>query len=528
MVNPPPADMPPKRRAALSSSAVDLSLKPSFAASPSLPISRRRRLILYSVTFAAMLAMSSVLDVRRAALKHRHSKVQLSLPSASSLSSLSNVDHDDDSPVSATDIHPGQQNPSISLRPGDPSPPDASANLSAPTISKTPADAEAPVVKGDPVLSEQELKDDVDQLIAHVAQEEQGATNASAPVSPVPNPAAPEPATEEKKELTVPKPVQQIANTFLGLGGDSNTAPAPDSATQTNSTAEATEVKLNSEESFLSSQKRLQALLTDESMKLYADENDLRALEALALQATRGDCEQRSGAEGGSLFKTDAEAASNVDIERTDPLWGAWCLFMGSYKTDAMRDYVTKQRVVEEKMISAKGQAEANVTAIVPAFDPNAASLDDVMTPEQQSALKEKMDTISSHLREYDVRYLAALSLQATFGDCGSYGSEAGAATKEPENSMELRKLTEPLMDQSVVRREGAQWGAWCVLQGKKRTSAASELTQRVDLLVNQLSKSQAAIQSGAPDGYSAQGEAASASVKTADAATASDELVAS
>ncbi|CDF37962.1 unnamed protein product [Chondrus crispus] len=545
MANPTPPDMPlsapGKRRPSLTSPplpASDLTLKPPpYTTAAPLPVSRRRRLILYSVAFATMLAMSSVLDVRRAALKHRHSKVQLSLPSASSLSSLPNVDDHQESPVSAADLHPNEKNPSVSLRPGDPYLPDAdthTANLSAPTVAKGQVAADPdqpPVVKGDPVLSEQELKDDVDQLIAHVAQEEEnGAANATTPTSPLPDPPA-DPATENKPDpaVPVPKPVQTIANTFLGLAADPPPAAAtPDGSAQPNTTADGTEVRLNSEESFSSSQKRLQVLLADDSVKRFVDENDLRTLEALALQATRGDCEQRSGSEGGSLFKTDAEAASNVDIERHDPLWGAWCLFMGSYKTDAMRDYVTKQRVIEEKILTAKGSADANVTAVASAFDPHAATLDDVMTPEQQSAMREKMDTIAAHLREYDVRYLAALALQATFGDCGPYGSEAVAAAKEPESTVELRKLAEPLLDQIVVRRQGAQWGAWCVLQGKKRTLAASELSQRVDLLVNQLSKSQAAIQSGLPDGLPGQSEAAPASVKTVDAAATSKELVAS
>lgn len=496
--------------------------------------SRRRRFIIYSVAFAAMLAMSSVLDVRRASLKHRQSKVQLSLPSASSLSSLSNVDDSDDpspAPVSAADVHvhpgPGPRDPTITLRPGAAPVPEVVPKKhgpSAPTLSSTqkaPVDGEQPPPKGDPVLSEQELKDDVDQLIAHVAEEEQGSANATAPAPDAPAPSEPvaKPPSEDRKELPVPvpDPVQKIANTFLGLGGESaGSTPDADAASKTaNGTqvaADGTEVRLNSDESFSSAQKRLQTLLADEQVKGFVDENDLRALEALALQATRGDCEQKSSAEGGSLFKTDAEAASNVDIEKTDPLWGAWCLFMGSYKTDAMRDYVTKQRVVEEKVLAEKSAVEANstkpATATATAFDPNAASLDDVMTPEQKSGLKEKVDTITSHLRENDVRYLAALSLQATFGDCGSYGKEVEVASKEPEQTVELRKLVEPLLDQRVVRREGAQWGAWCVLQGKKRTSAATELSQRVDLLINQLSMSQAAIHAGAlagdiPQSYS-------------------------
>ncbi|KAI0563925.1 hypothetical protein FGB62_32g09 [Gracilaria domingensis] len=253
------------------------------------------------------------------------------------------------------------------------------------------------------------------------------------------------------------------------------------------------DVRLNSQQYFDDAQARLERMLADSHTKPLIDENELRTLQALQLQATRGDCESASDRDA-TLFKTDAEAASNMDIERSDPLWGAWCLFLGSYKTDAMRDFVTKQQVLEHRVAALREQAplSTNDTDSHAEFDANAASLDDVMTPEQQSSLRANIDRIMSHLRDIDVRYLAALSLQATFGDCAPYvpNVEPEELSEPPEQ--QLRVLKEPLLDQTAQRREGAQWGAWCVLQGKKRGTAASQLMQRVDMLVDQLSKSEA------------------------------------
>lgn len=423
-----------------------------------------------------MLGLSAVLDVRREAIRERHPKLQLTLPSGTSLSSVS------DQQANSESRTPQNNDPSLSLRPYDPphrpltntrpvSP--AAPPIQLPT-AQPPVSQDQELPKKDPVLSEQELKDDVDQFIAHV--DEQAAADASKSAALNATESSPvTPTLDDVHNSTEGAPVEPLAP-------ESNPTP-------TNST----DGPLNSEEHFTSAQNRVKALLDDEVSKKYVDENDLRTLEALALQATRGDCEQKTGAGGGSLFKTDAEAASNVDIERTDPLWGAWCLFMGSYKTDAMRDYVTKQRVLEEKVDDARVAAATNssTTSVSPLFDPNAPSLDDVLTPEQQSDLRFQTDRILGHLREYDIRYLAALSLQATFGDCGPYGQEVLAQPKDGEEKKRLRILREPLLEQTVTRREGAQWGAWCVLQGKERTAAATELSQRLDLLIEQLAKSQ-------------------------------------
>lgn len=412
-----------------------------------------------------MLALSSVLD-HRATIRDRRTNLQLSLPSPSSLSSIS--DH--------PSTHLAKPHPALTLRPfgldHQPEIRPAQSSEQHPIVAhaQAPVEVDPPRPK-DPVLSDQELKDDVDQLIAHV-DEETAAENVTSHTSTAP--------------LTTNIPLHSSHANALG---QVTNAPSE------NSTAE-TDVRLNSEEHFDGAQKRLDALLADDNVKAAIDQNDLRTLQALALQATRGDCEQKSGAKGSSLFKTDAEAASNVDIEKTDPLWGAWCIFMGSYKTDAMRDYVTKQQVIQEKLDMSPRPNVSNVAS----FDPDAASLDDVMTPEQQSALRLQTDRIMSHLREHDVRYLAALSLQATFGDCGPYGEQVVPEAKDGETPSELRKLREPLLEQTVVRKEGALWGAWCVMQGKKRSSAATDLSHRVDLLVDQLSKSQAATEADAVD----------------------------
>lgn len=476
---------PPKRRSlsvsAASASHAELIL-PTHHSSPkegvSDPRARRKRLVFYMMAFTIMLAMSSLLDIRRASLRTRTAKVHLSLPSAP-LSALS------DGLSGSTETATTSQNAGENTVDGNPTAGNGAHPVAVAGSKSSTANGGESATEGsatDVNLSDQELKDDVDQLLAHVAEEEgnAGASNTTSAGAV----ASTDKETEGRSSL--------FASSLLGVVGGKGEN-GENGVKAVNFTNVDSETKLNSEEHFTGAHKRMEVLLADEGLKRFVDENDLRTLQALALQATRGNCEQKIGAEG-SLFKTDAEIALNVDIEKTDPLWGAWCLFAGSYKTDAMRDYVTKQRVVEDKLFAAKAADDANVTAVVTPFDPNAASLDDVLTPEQQSALRGKMDTIASHLHEADIRYLAALSLQATFGDCGPYGKEAQTITSEGGTAVELRKLREPLLDQTVVRREGAQWGAWCVLQGKKRTSAAADLSHRVDLLIDQWTKSQSAV----------------------------------
>lgn len=488
---------PPHLSAPIMPSSTEPSLKPSYSTHDDLrhSITRRRKFIVYSIVLAVLIGISSVLDVRRTSLRNRQAKIQLQLPSSSSLSSLSSLSDSITSPSSSSSSSSTSTSSSnsqhsshasdLSLPLGHPTirPPTVAAPVSSPRKPDTPARPHAPIhapvsasdlghddhdAKPPGVnVSDQELKDSVDQLIAHVDEEEQ----TSATVSNTTSAVATGPTTADAQ----PPPAVPVPP-----------APhAPPVVSDTNDT------RLNSQEHFDGAQKRLQALMADEETKTLVDENDHRTLQALALQATRGDCTQKTG-----FFKTDAEAASNDDVERTDPLWGAWCLFMGSYKSDAMRDFVTKLRVVEEKVASVRDAmiSGGNVTASVDTgFDPNAASLDDILTSDQQSALRSQMETISSHLSDEDRRYLAALSLQATFGDCGPYGREPLPERKEGEEKPELRKLREPLLDETVVRRSGALWGSWCVMQGKKRTAASGELTSRVELLVEQLSKTRAA-----------------------------------
>lgn len=445
-------------------------------------VNRRRRFILYTLAFATMLALSSVLDVRRASLRNRHAKLQLTLPS-SSLSSLSDSESFDSPPASAphdVSANPARQNnrphakphaEPISVPVHPPRHPPANvhgANANAPDAPDTPSES----AKRDVYLSQQELDDGVDQLIAHVDQENSVSSNGTSP--------------SDSKSAQSP-PIALNDRVVEGSAGE-ETAGVP-----LNSSSE--DVRLNAEDYFNGAVKRMNDLIREDRSKSLIDENDLRTLQALELQATRGDCELKSGSSSGSLFKSDAEAASNVDIERTHPLWGAWCLFMRVYKTEAMRDYVTKQKVIEEKVetLQQNNQTLSNSTHNS-SFDPNASSLDDVITPAQQTALRSQTELVVSHLQDNDMRYLAALSLQATFGDCGPYGRESVPDVKDGEEKIELRSLREPLLEQTVVRREGALWGAWCVMQGKKRTAAAANLTHRVDLLVDQLSKSQAAV----------------------------------
>ena len=479
---------------------------------------RRRRFIAYSVAFITMLAMSSVMDVRRASLKHRTPKIQLTLPSSASLSSIS---ESAPTPISSQQSDVDQKNQSTTSQKSSTSTPspndDPSLRLRPMGLDISSSHHSEPVdaSKLNPNLSEQELKDDVDQLIAHVDQEYGRETNSATSVNAttIDDSALSSSDSIQQNDKSDSKQVNQSisfesdskTNISINITSDDNTK-TDLSTLPTNST----DTQLNSEEHFADAKRRLANLLSDEKTKKYIDENDLRTLQALELQATRGNCDQRSGESQGTLFKTDAEAASNIDIEKTEPLWGAWCLFMGSYKSDAMRDYVTKQQVLEKKvelkqLVDMEKNSSENSTESSSSqeghtddeekFDSSAASLDDVMPPDQQTELRKKTDTIMSHLQSHDVRYLAALSLQASFGDCGPYGQEIKTQAPEGEEKPELRILQEPLLEQTVTRLEGAQWGAWCVLQGKKRLAAAAELKQQIELLFEQYSVSQAASQ---------------------------------
>lgn len=538
-----------------------------------LAVNRRRRFILYTLTFATMLAMSSVLDVRRAALTNRHAKLQLSLPSAS-LSSLSdpsdevpptqastttavneaitpttaasknnernnglNTDPNNNTKNQQFIVPNGQhnnndndQNQSNTNAPATQPPPVAADRLPTPPGDIPPPDS----VVGPPKqysLSQQELDDGVDQLIAHVDQEESAANsvlsdNSTSTKTDANDKAVNIDAESDSKQASTSADAKPPPNSSTSTVKDSQPGSVDDAAAAAaallNGGNSTEDVKLNAEDTFRVSSQRFKELLSDEKSKMLVDENDKLTLQALELQATRGDCELKTGS---SLFKTDAELASNEDIERTQPIWGAWCLFMGSYKSDAMRDYVTKELAVEHKIqtslqalnlskleqqdissaptastVSTDGTSstakQSNINGTT--FDPTAASLDDVMTPEKQSELRRQAEMVVAHLQENDLRYLAALSLQATFGDCGPYGREtllevAAVKTGGESERTELRKLREPLFEQTATRQKGALWGAWCVMQGKRRSTAAANLSSRVELLVEQLTRSQEA-----------------------------------
>jgi hypothetical protein len=422
----------------------------------------------------------------------------------------------------------------------------------------------------DPAISAQELKDEVDQLIAHVEKETaKGALAGEDGAGYAPPAGAAGASIVANGSVSVQvgvagegaKVVHHLADPWRAAGGDgrdgvadgggraagqavvpnattvmlghghASNAMRPDAGigagavASVNETATAVpEMRRSAEELFLGGQKRLEEIIKSEAENVHVDENDLRIVQALALQATRGDCEQRSASEGGSLFKSDAEAASQVDVERTDQLYGAWCIFMGTYKSDAMRDFVTKLRMLEATVDTARyhateGAADgkeqysesapgdaAEVAAnaslpTAPPFDPLAADLTDVMDAETQSSISGKLHFLRTHLQENELRYIAALSLQATFGSCGPYGKELGSGKKPKtvngvpvgSNGEELRVLTEPLTGQTATRRDGALWGAWCVLVGKPRNSASNELVDRTALLLEQLAKTQAA-----------------------------------
>jgi len=196
-------------------------------------------------------------------------------------------------------------------------------------------------------LSPQELRDDVDQLIAHVD-------------------------AEEKTTLTVPPPSAELAaaedgrpgsDVTFGTGpslppGGAASPPAVDSTSgvaasdgasggsgvAANTTATGDLPRLSIEQEFLAAKARLKM------NSVYLGAGELLYMDALSLQATHGDCETAS--EGGSLFKTDAEVATD-DVERGSAQWGAWCVFRGKYKSDAMRQFAAKERVLQDRIVAA-------------------------------------------------------------------------------------------------------------------------------------------------------------------------------
>lgn len=428
-------------------------------------------------------------------------------------------------------------------------------------------------VASDRYLSDQELKDDVDQLIAHVDEENSKAAELGSAAQEtshqnstagfaggaIPNqsPGQNSISSGQGKGATTAERIKDFASNVFGLndaksanstleiesqksynsnGNDhglsmSSTVSANDGANgsrhdvgpvadvRNSRDTGQSEIRLSAEELFYAAQKRLDAIVNNDKDRSFVDENELRLIQALGLQATRGNCEQLASSERGLLFKSDAEAAFNIDIERSDPLWGAWCIYMGTYKSDAMRDFVFKLKLLEANVFRARQEEEAGLANNNEAsqngtsFDAYATNLDDVMDEASQTRITGKLHYLRPHLQSNELRYIGALSLQASFGDCGPYGKEASGtrssliAPKLAAASQTLRPLTEPLTGQTANRRDGALWGAWCALQGKDRLAAANELTDRTDLLLGQLARSQATSASNSrQDGENAPG----------------------
>lgn len=472
---------------------------------------RRRRLMMYLAAFGTMLALSTMLDLRRAALNARRAdKVHLALPNAAvpALDEMPTNPADGAAVAEAVAATTSKQSVAgrrATSKPAQAPPAHPAQPILPPAIPaghvNTPASH----------LSAQELKDDVDQFIAHVDQET--AANKTAPATGAPTPAGTGgTAPSSPGSVSVLHPASSSGSSTSSVAG--TTATTTGSLTGGKESANAT-----SDELFTAAQASVEALSKNETVKKFLDVNELRTLHALALQGTRGDC--MTPRKGGALFKTDAEAAG-ADVERTDPLWGAWCLFTSVYRSDAIREYINRAHGLQQRTeakAAAVDSTEGDGTAAQPPFDQNAATLDDVLSPEEQTKLRSNVELVLPHLHESDVRYLAALSLQASFGDCGPYQKKLPRldADGEPladaaEDAARLRPLTESLLKQTATRAEGALWGAWCVFSRRKRRLAATQLTQRVDLLLVQLAQKVApGAASGAAPGTS-QGAAATTS----------------
>lgn len=222
------------------------------------------------------------------------------------------------------------------------------------TSATTPAPVQLPQPPPPPAadtnLSPQELRDDVDQLIAHVDAEEKETSQTTV------LPPSTELATGSEGQLPRDTtfgagvgqppggPVPATADAAVGtVSADAAAVPA---AAGVNSSAVAGDVpRLSIEEEFLAAKARLK------KNSVYLGAGELLYMDALSLQATHGDCETLSASEGGSLFKTDAEVATD-DVERGSAQWGAWCVFRGKYKSDAMRQFAAKERVLQDRIVA--------------------------------------------------------------------------------------------------------------------------------------------------------------------------------
>ncbi len=473
-------EMVSKRRGTTHGGATHASLLPkptNVVATITFVAGRRRRLFAYLSAFAIMLALSSMLDLRRAALSaKRHDRITLQPPPGPPATSVDEDSHPADGAAIAHEAEllqkqgasrppPLVPNTDHSETHGDDIHALPNSKSSAPTGTVThpqPGPA-AP----DRKLSDQELADDVDQLISHVEQEKAVANSTGA------TPANDTTTVHQHSATATASTASTAPTTVLSHGkvvGTSEMASPGPAANHTLDDAGATV-----EEQFAAAQKAMDGAAANDTLRPYLDAQEARTLKALALQGARGDCEKAVDPSGGALFKTDADAASG-DIEKTDALWGAWCVFSGRYRSDAMRDYVARTKALRARL-AAKAQDNAPPDHAEP-FDDTAATLDDVLGPDEQAALRAKADRVVPHLSEADARLLAALALQATLGDCAPY------ARKKPDGA---RELVEPLFGKKATRGEGTLWGAWCVFARRKRVAAVATLKDRIDQFYKQL-----------------------------------------
>lgn len=495
-------DMVSKRRNGGVSANISLLPKAPAAATTTIPATisfvagRRRRLFAYLAAFAVMLALSSMLDLRRAALSaKRHDRITLQAPPGSPATV---IDEENSHPADGAAVaHEAELIQNQNNPPPPPPPPPLVSNADhSPAhgddvhsqhsnddhnIDGTNTATTNSVNPHDRKLSDQELADDVDQLISHVEQEKAVANTS---VSSHSNETRINTTKSSSTIITNTTPVTDLKSS-KSAGGSGGAVPIVNSNNESpvpaaNSTAETVE------EQFAAAQLAMDAAASNETLKRYLDPQEARTLKALALQGARGDCEKAGDPSGGSLFKTDAEAASG-DIEKTDPLWGAWCVFSGRYRSDAMRDYVARTRALRARLV-AKAESGAVVTdPTTESFDETAATLDDVLPPEDQAVLRRKAETVVPHLSESDARLLAALALQATLGDCGLYSKDRVKRREMDGSATPPRELVEPLFGKKALRGEGTLWGAWCVFARRKRAAAVATLKDRIEQFYKQL-----------------------------------------
>jgi len=223
------------------------------------------------------------------------------------------------------------------------------------------------------------------------------------------------------------------------------------------------------------------------SLAEVAGEAEYLAMQAMALQISHGDCERTSDdEEHKSLFKTATESEAD-EVERTSPLWGAWCILRGRNRLDLMKEYLAKEEYLQAQRRRALESHErelANVPAVpvVEADNNTFAARNETIHQEGKTGTEQEdseafgVEEIEAELLEprtrvkelerenlvgdLEARYMEALYLQTLKGSCS-----------RDKSKFELESLS--------VKRDTALWGAWCMFHDLSQEDAKVEYLRR-------------------------------------------------